>query len=650
VSASGPSDQLVHIDNMSCAPYVRDMTRESNLAWAAAVVTLGLTGVSSILSVGSMWGLNHLAFLHNWWLWALLGTTVIVTIIAFSPGAENRQRVNSWIECAHKSGALYSEIGISLLFGLLYYLFLSETHFLGDGYTLTSVYGVEGSFIRRWPEPGSYVLIRVIQHFHFLGGENRETLIQAMQLLSIGSGIAFVFCSLRLPRYFSDSLRVHALASITLISGTIYMMLAVRYLKTGKGLALTLIFFALAALVHFQALAFAQGVALLVSLRYFPTKMQKLLEATRLRWWFLLGLGTGILITSAMAEHTHTNIFLHLFDFRQPTHGYAALSWMHILDLINQTFVIYPGVLMLVTVILSSHHSSAKDRVTTFLGLTSLGSLLFLITVDPVLGMARDWDLMSFPLLPIGLYILYKYNGHLRTATPRVILMYLLVCAFATAAFIASNVSRLPSEARFASLLQHYGSKDESGWAILDYYYLNEGRSKDVISFSQEMLSRGIREADAHYALGKAYRRQGDVGAAVNHFESATRLKSGNPRWLNDLGQAYLDRGRVENALAALRESRRLAPSWTVSLESLALVAIRTNDYEKATSYADTLFMQDPHSPGGYLIYMVVELNRGNSIEAARHYEDFGKFGTRRSDYLKIRDHYGPVINGSAKE
>ncbi len=644
------------------------MTRESNLAWAAAVVTLGLIGVFSILSVGSMWGLNHLAFLRSWWLWAILGTTVIVTIIAFSPGAENRQRVNSWIERPLKSGALYSEIGISLLFGLLYYLFLSETHFLGDGYTLTSVYGVEGSFIRRWPEPGSYVLIRVIQHF--LGGENRETLIQAMQLLSIGSGIAFVFCSLRLPRYFSDSLRVHALASITLISsgamllyfgyveyyhvlwaiGTIYMMLAVRYLKTGKGLVLTLICFALAALVHFQALALAPGVALLVSLRYFPTKMQKLLEATRLRWWFLLGLGTGILITSAMAEHTHTNIFLHLFDFRQPTHGYAALSWMHILDLINQTFVIYPGVLMLVTVILSSHHSSAKDRVTTFLGLTSLGSLLFLITVDPVLGMARDWDLMSFPLLPIGLYILYKYNGHLRTATPRVILMYLLVCAFATAAFIASNVSRLPSEARFASLLQHYGSKDESGWAILDYYYLNEGRSKDVISFSQEMLSRGIREADAHYALGKAYRRLGDVGAAVNHFESATRLKSGNPRWLNDLGQAYLDQARVEQALAALRKSRSLAPSWTVPLESLALVAIRTSDYEKATSYADTLFLQDPHSPGGHLIYMVVELNRGNSIEAARHYEDFCRFGKRRSDYGRIRDSYGPALGVSTRK
>ncbi len=635
------------------------MTRDSVTAWAAAIITLGLIGVFSYFAVNAMWGMNLLAFLPHWWYGVLFATAIVVTAISFGPALRLLPSGDLWDRIDRAAGALPVAIGISLLSGVLFYFLRSQTHFLGDGYTLISVFGVEGAIVRQWPEPGSYAIIRVVQHL--LGGESRDTLIRSMQIISIGSGVLYVFSALRLPRYLSDIPRTRLLASITLLcsgalllyfgyveyyhllwaAAMVYLTLALRYLRTGKGLALAVVSFVAVALIHFEALAFALGVVLLLGLKYAPRTLETVLPVVRRRWVFWAALGGGILFIAVASRYVPTHIFLPLFHVAGGD-GYAIFSWLHLLDLVNETFVIFPGVLLLAAVIMMMRHSPTRDRRSMFLGLTCFGALLFLITVDPVLGVARDWDLMSLPLLPLGLYVIYRYHGRLTAIAPRAIISYFLVCAFITSAFIAGNVRQEPSEQRFASFLKLYGTREKSGWAILDYYYLNEGRPRDALALSQEMLARGIRPADAHFAMGMAYRKQGDINAAVSHLETASRLQSGKPRWLNELGQAYLDQGNRSRALNALNGARRLAPSWTPPLESLALVAIRGGDDTTALAYADTLLMQDPESPGGNLIYMVVELNRGNKAEAEHHYENFVNYGKGRSDYSGILEYYGP--------
>jgi tetratricopeptide (TPR) repeat protein len=668
------------------------MSRAERLVMAALFATMTLFGIASYWRLNSMWGINHLQFLSSeWWYgyWMVFGFITVLTFVFRSD--KHLDRIVDSIANAIFDHGVVPKLVLALAAGTLFYLFRMQTHFLGDGYTILSLYGRDAAPEARWTEVGSMWLVRWVQP---LSGEpTRQTTLTTIQLLSIMAGMVVIYNCIGLVSRLCLNNRARLLGLITCVtsgmmllyfgyveyypllwaSGTTFFNLALRYFNDRQWILAPLFAVSLAVVFHLQAVYLIAGVAYL--LMYKLTVVDRRF-AWHTGYWLVVTLlaaaGAVTIVWLALTRIDFEVIFLPPFVGRPPATEYAALSPKHMLDILNLTLVLLPGLLALLLIGTGGAADRGGRPVRTFLLWSFAGSFLFLLVINPVIGMARDWDLMSFTLFPLMLLLIHRTNTLPSPPRGRLVLAYAAAVATITASYLWTNIDVGASETRFHNLLRYYATKDRSGWSILANHYNDKGDragSSEVLTEMDQVFPeyRGLMQAysfvnrgdyKAAYPIVDSLVRRfpynpdflqlyanclgkmGRFAESEEYFRKTVRLRPHNARIGNEFGQMLLNAGALDKALTTFRTAHATDPSLTFVLEGLGLTFFKLGRLDSALAVADTLFAYEAHSPGGHLIQMIVAVQKGDLRTAREHLVAFRQFGVGRSDYKSILEYY----------
>ena len=670
------------------------MFRRRNWVSFASLVTLALISAAWFFPLTWAWGINHLRFLPdvvNYMYWAVALSTILLMFVPHELLLVDKiiKKTDRLLWRKGHLPRLFLILGCSIAF----YFLRTETHFLGDGYACLSNLANEFGYIQKWTGFGAVFLVRQIQSLW--GGYSEDTALLAHQITSIVSGAVVLYNLISIigSLFTSDRLRVCALVTLvfsgaTLLycgyvevypllwaAGTTYFNLALKSLRgQGRGYHYAaLLAFVLTCMMHLQAVYLLAGLFWLM----FHKRFQ---EGERLRFKPITKVLIGVPVPLLFILYVllYQNVIEFQLIFLSPLRGrsqspeYAMLSLKHCVDLINLVLLMFPGVIILAAMQLWRKGNKKVDAVSFYLIVSSIGSLMFLFVIDPILGLGRDWDLMAFTLFPPILAVLYRLSRDSRLISSRAVLLLTLVTVTATTLLLAANVSVAGSEKRFHSLLQFYESKDRQGWIIYANYWLRKGErqifEETVNEMNQRfpdyvMLERGWRllnggeysqalgialrlvEKHPHHMefvqlLGNVYEKQGRYEEAEQWYGRGLRAKTNDPPISYLLSGLYIQQQRYVEAIDVLTAARTLAPYSTDILEHLGLAYYHLRDLNSSHAIADTLLMIDPNFAGGHLLKLVISANMSNMAKARFHYREYIKYGTNRPEYGNIKESF----------
>jgi tetratricopeptide (TPR) repeat protein len=228
-----------------------------------------------------------------------------------------------------------------------------------------------------------------------------------------------------------------------------------------------------------------------------------------------------------------------------------------------------------------------------------VGWLWYLGTLVPVLGLVQAglWPAMAdrFVYIPmIGLWIMiawsaYEIVGQIRYKT------------FGVAVAIVVILSLMAATG------------------------LQVGHWKNSTVLFEQALQVDRNNALAHNNLGVALRKQGRIGDAIDHYDTALRLKPDYPAAHHNLGLALMRVGQIDEAVAHFKQALNLKPDFRIARKSLhtALAARQAMIEEIAEIEAALERTPENH-----------EL----------HYQ-LGNLYDRKGDRAKAIDHYHAAVN-----
>ncbi len=154
---------------------------------------------------------------------------------------------------------------------------------------------------------------------------------------------------------------------------------------------------------------------------------------------------------------------------------------------------------------------------------------------------------------------------------------------------------------------------------------------KDSISLFEHALRVDDRNTVAHVNLGAAYMDSGRIDEALRHFEAAVRLDPGYADARNNLGAALAAAGRLDQALAQFAEAARLDPDDARPSVNEAVALSRAGRWDEAIARLRELLRRHPdHAEARYRLGMALSF-RGSFEEGRREIERARKMGFRSS-------------------
>ena len=664
------------------------MDARRNILSCATLSTIAIFGACLTFPLPNWWGINHLSFTSSGiaYLFALGGAILCYLLFGKLPHRSNRA-IES-IDLIVLGGGWKRRIVAALMGMGVFYLFRSEIHLLGDGYTWLAIFSRGDAYIHKWTEPGSIWLLRQLQVV--LGGFDQSTALRAFQILSIISGSIFVYNVLSIVRHSFSKAGTRLLALATLIlSGSsllflgyvefypllwasiaVFFNFSVRYLRGDRPLWPALVAFAFSVLMHVQAIFFLPAVLYLI---YANFAQESWRSAARIAAGVGMVAGAALFFWLYNTRMDFEILILPFFTARPDAPAYTIFSSRHLRDLVNEMFLIVPGVLVLLSLLTAPAFKRPWETTGRFLLIASGGGLLFLVLFGAAITMARDWDIMALSFFAPVLLLFHLLDRAECPISPRQVAIGAFVAGMCSLTFLSVATHTDSAENRFATLLN---DRNQNGWVIFaNYFYLKGNPDKhaelmgevrrrfpDYIdlqsgysflemeqpgraaTIAERLVAKNPYDPNFMQLLANVYRKQGKLEDAEVYYTRAMSLKPYHAPLLNELAQLYIKEQKYDQALPLIARAHRLEPEKTFITETMALVNIYLKDYPAALRWADTLFAADSNSPGGHLIKLTVALNRGDEAIARLHYTAFLEFGKGRSDWITIRDYYHYLI------
>ena len=149
----------------------------------------------------------------------------------------------------------------------------------------------------------------------------------------------------------------------------------------------------------------------------------------------------------------------------------------------------------------------------------------------------------------------------------------------------------------------------------------------------------------AHYALGRAFARQGKYELAIAHFRAAARANPFYPWLHNNLGGTFMLMGQPNQAAEEYRTALRLKPGDALARDALARVLLALGRHEEALAQYTELARIAPASPVPTFGKGSVLLAQGraaaaetNFVEALRRKPDYAEALTGLATALAMQD------------
>ncbi|MEW6051675.1 MAG: tetratricopeptide repeat protein [Candidatus Zixiibacteriota bacterium] len=526
------------------------------------------------------WGLNI-------WAWFPLTLRIGLLVVGFAVGAAV-WRWGNWLarDNAVRSGVAHSlkhyiipaSFAIACA-GILFYLFRTQTHFLGDGYLelITLVSPNPDIMYREIGETLAHSLL-----FSALTGTAPERALVAYQIISIAAGVLFLL--------------VIAVGAWSLFDNNRSRLLFLAGVATG---GFMLLYFGY--VEHYSLFSVAAGALVLGGLLALHIRMNRYWLIPMLAFGLFLHILTVILVPAVLyallsgtqlgnriralsrskkvlygslavapvvgliAYFLATDFFFRLAFVSPVAHrftveGYTLFSWAHLVDWLNLILTHLPGV----AVILAALSATSAGRLFAhreyrFLTILLICAGVASFVIDPKLGMPRDWDLFSFAGIPLVVAGFYWLNDS-RTRSPHTVPTMILVVTLGLLSLgprVATQA--LPSEG--LKQIRAYAAldpiKNKNVLLTLRNYYLehNDPHTADEIFqlWNSYPEQAALEQADA---LG----HQGRNAEAVQGYRAAIDL---NPYFAPSyvyLGQMLNRLGQYDSAITVLETAYGLAP------------------------------------------------------------------------------------------
>lgn len=169
---------------------------------------------------------------------------------------------------------------------------------------------------------------------------------------------------------------------------------------------------------------------------------------------------------------------------------------------------------------------------------------------------------------------------------------------------------------------------------------LSQGEPEMAIKEYQAALELNPNDVETHYGLAEAYRRKGMLPDTERELREVLRLQPDHHEARLSLGVAYLQMERWSDAAA---EFQRLAEDPTFIRPTRALVNLgwahyKSGDLEGAKADFERALRADPSNYVAHLDLGIVFYDKGELVEAIRHFEEAVKIVAERP--VKV---YGPA-------
>ena len=260
-------------------------------------------------------------------------------------------------------------------------------------------------------------------------------------------------------------------------------------------------------------------------------------------------------------------IFLQIINSLPPPHHYTLLSLNHISDVVQEfALTVSPSCIIILALCLLFYRRIRWDEPRViFFGIGLFYFLLFNFTINPMLSMPWDWDLLALAAAPatfFGLAVsLQFYKTLSRPSLQRIILGVAIAPAIMSCTIFYIN-------ANSGNLLRRLESIGE--WAYRSYYSETNyiiNISQNMIRDPEEQLTR--REAmirrllpdksspdtqigNLCFRAGEACFRNGDMNMAVRWLTESSEIDWTNAAPYKTLALAELLRGNIDEAEAAI--------------------------------------------------------------------------------------------------
>jgi Flp pilus assembly protein TadD len=640
------------------------------------------------LAVGTkwLWGVGYLTLLPiGYWVgYSLLGGLALA--LPFLPRAELwGETVAGWFdETFFKSKSKYlHRVFVLLLFGVGFVVFRMPTHFLGDGYTFLSNVGSGIGRWIKWSEGGALVVTMWVQRL--IGSGDIPSALLAFQIVSIISGLVTIWFYFLIAerisidpfkRLLTFTLMVISSSSLLFfgyvesypilwgpVAGFLYFSLT--YALVGKGLSGGLVCLLIAVGLHLQAVMLFPAVLFLLLSR---GKGELIYRRFKPLIW--AGLALAIMAGSVLFFREYTsnlffeNIFLRPFSGKPISPGYAIFSISHLSDILNLFILVVPMGVLLIALTLQQNRQATSRKSSAYLGILAIGSLLFLIVVDPSLSMPRDWDLFALCLLSPGLWLLNLLPESATFELKRISLSILIIAILSVAPFLIVNLDTHRSVAEIEQIADNNPDKSLGTMSILSTYFNMIGDKKAGDSIGTRMavtypefyqwrsafklLESGKREEafrmfssvrpdrfskDFHSFLAAYYLRVERPDSALVHAKLAVQLQPYVDVNYAPLAYAYTLTGETEKALEALRQGYALNDRNRELIMSLALIHYLGGRFDSTLFYAERHHAVDDADPIYHYLAAKGYYGLKNRQAALEHAQLYFQLGSKFSNY-----------------
>jgi tetratricopeptide (TPR) repeat protein len=164
--------------------------------------------------------------------------------------------------------------------------------------------------------------------------------------------------------------------------------------------------------------------------------------------------------------------------------------------------------------------------------------------------------------------------------------------------------------------------KDYDALVYRSQMQINSGDVSDAEQTLQAVVKDAPNNIQAHYALGVAFRKQGNLAQAVGEWREALRL---NPNFLDaerDIADAAMQQGDMNGLQDAADQMIRLQPGSPEGYSLRALANINGKHYAEAEQDVRRAIAAAPQSSFGYVQMGNLRLVQKQYSDAAKAYQD----------------------------
>nr|MBN2278451.1 hypothetical protein [candidate division Zixibacteria bacterium] len=654
----------------------------------SVLVLLGLARIYPLLDEGvRLWGFNHLDFLPVVcrYVYIILFAAMIIlpfTRLTKSIGDLITDKIPGMFFESNRKW-LYRLIFILIAF-CLFIIFRSPTHFLGDGYSSIGNLASDTGTFYKWSEMGVTHMVTFIQSF--IGPKNGNTARLAFQILSFISGAVTIWFFFLISQIISNR-NIVRLLTFTVICVSPILLLFFGYVEYYPPLWVifsAFIYFSLYYLVHKKRLLFP--LLLLIAGMFIHMQMGIFIGAyvfllfsgerggdiyRQFKKSIWIAIGIVILILAILFVRKYTSnlyfehIFLPIFQGKPIDPYYRIFSSNHLLDIVNELLLLSPTLPILIVFSLRNLKFTLLNKTAVFIGLVSLTSFLFLLTIDPKLGMIRDWDLFSLSSFGLSLFFIIMIATDETKGVCRLYPSMLILLLCSTTAYLMVNLNRDRSIDYFNYSIDLDVNRSFSSLVILHDYYKNLGDGENRVAvnnrikneFPEKPMTHAaldlleqhkIHEAEQiirmitpdryspqyHNLMSMYYMALGNYPQALEESDKVMQLSLYNYVYHRNRAWIYTVMNRDDLALESLREAYKLNNSNPRTIEGLAANFLKSNQFDSARFYCEALITRDSTNIGGYFILARMSVQLNQPVSARNYLKLYLRYGS--SDTLNV--------------